>query len=288
MLHQAGLILEGGGMRGMYTAGALDALIENDIQFSTVYGVSSGACHAISYVAQQKGRAYRTSTAYIDDWHFSGPRCFLSTGSFFGWKLMHKINSELDPLDFEAYEKYSGTFYAVATSLRTGRAAYLKVTAADLKSGIDKIRASCAIPYASASVLVNGRRYLDGCISNSIPVKKSMKDGNAKNVVIIVRPRSYRKLPSNIFQELFYYVRYLFSPGYGVMCLTRFIRYNRTMRFIVAEEKAGRLFVLAPKKRLHMGALSRNKKKLQKAYEEGYNDTCARIGELKEYLEKEE
>ncbi|HJJ48116.1 MAG TPA: patatin family protein [Methanocorpusculum sp.] len=285
MLHQAGLILEGGGMRGVYTAGALDALIENDLQFSAVYAVSSGACHAVSYISQQKGRAYRANTQYADDWHFCGLRCFLTTGSFFGWKMMYKINSELDPLDFDAYEKYPGTFYAVATSLRTGLAAYLPVTADDLRTGIDKVRASCAIPYVSTSVSVNGRRYLDGCISNSIPVKKSMKDGNTKNVVILARHRGYRKLPHTILQELFYYIRYLFSPGYGIMCLTRFIRYNRTLRFIKAEEKAGRLFVLAPKKRLHVGSLSRNKKKLQKAYEAGYAETMERMAELKKYLE---
>ena len=184
-------------MRGVYTAGVLDAFLEENIEFSSIYGVSAGSCHACSYMSKQKGRAYRVNVDYLDDPNYCGVKSYLKTGNVFGADMLYsQIPNVLDPFDYEEFEKYPGKFFAVLTNLETGEPEYIRVK--DLKKQMWAVRASSSLPLVSKTLVVKGRHYLDGGIADSIPIRRSIEAGNEKNVVILTREDSYRKTPNEL------------------------------------------------------------------------------------------
>lgn len=273
-------------MRGGYTTGVLDALLENDIDFSSIYGVSSGACHATSFISKQHNRAFRISTDYLGDKSYCSLYSLFTTGNLFGTKMLFdRLHNELDLFDYESFARYEGNFYAVATCLKSGNAEYFSVKVEDMKPGVPKINASSAMPWLAKRVKIDGLYYLDGCIADSIPIKKSEEEGNRKNVLVLTRERTYRKKPNYLLP--FFALRYFMYPHFLAQCANRHLRYNDTLEYVAAQEAAGHAFVIAPKKSLEIGVVTRDRDKLKKLYDIGYEDTVSRMDSLLAFLERE-
>ena len=282
-MYQAGLILEGGGMRGIYTAGVLDAFMEEGIEFSSVYGVSAGSCHAGSFISRQPGRALRAGTNYLDDPDYCGMKSFLKTGDFFGVDMLYsRLPNVYEPIDYETFKTYKGKFYAVVTNVDTGEAEYLRVR--DLASQMWMIRASSSLPLISRTLVVKGRPYLDGGIADSIPIRRSIADGNEKNVVILTREEGYRKGPNSMMPLI--RLRYPHSKAFVQKAEDRHIRYNETLDFLKREEEEGRVFVIRPSRKVEVARIEKDKDKLLALYQAGLTDGRAKLPEMKNYLDK--
>jgi predicted patatin/cPLA2 family phospholipase len=280
---KAGLVLEGGGMRGIYTAGVLDFFLDKQMIFENIYGVSAGACTMASYLSLQKGRAYEVMTDYLKDKHYMGFYSLLTTGDIFGTDLNYNlVPNYLNPYDYEAFEKYEGNAYAVATDIETGEAVYKKLT--DMRKDIDYIRASSTLPLVSRNVNIDGHLYLDGGIADSIPIKKSESDGNVKNVVVLTKPVGYERKPEKTAAAI--KLKYYKYPKVYELMKNRHIAYNETLKYIDEEEKAGKIFVIRPQEDMVIGRLEKDVSKLRALYDEGYNETKARYDELMEYLNR--
>ena len=189
---EAGLVVEGGGMRGVYTAGVLDYFMEKNLYFDDCYGVSAGACHISSYVSKQIGRSIKVTLDYINDKRYCSVNSLIKTGDMFGVEMLYDlIPNKLELYDYDTFNKFKGNFYSVVTNCKTGKAEYMKIK--DMKKDIIAVRASSSLPLLSRIVEINGKEYLDGGITDSIPIKKSIKDGHKKNVVILTRDKTDRK-----------------------------------------------------------------------------------------------
>lgn len=280
-MFDAGLILEGGGMRGIFTAGVLDFFLDKDLRPKSVYGVSAGACHAASYLSRQRGRAYRISVDYLDDRRYCSVRSLLLTGDIFGVKMCYDtIPNELYPYDYDTYLKYEGEFRVVVTNCRTGQAEYLPVR--DMRHDLAYIRASSSLPAVSRNVEIGGQEYLDGGISDSIPLARSIRDGNLKNIVVLTQHDGYRKGPNSLMPLI--RMRYRKYPKLIEASENRHIIYNETLDFIAAEEAAGRAFVLRPGEPLELGRIEKDRRKLQEIYELGYSEARAAYPALAGFL----
>ncbi len=279
---QAGLILEGGGMKGAYTAGVLDFFLDKEMEFSSVYGVSAGACHMCSYLSKQRGRALDISIDYLDTKKYCSVESLLTTGDLFNVDMCyHLIPDYLYPFDHDTFEQYQGKAYSVVTNIETGRAEYLRLR--DMRKDIIKVRASASLPLVSRNVKINGKYYLDGGISDSIPLQKSIVDGNRKNVVIMTKEVGYIRKPAT--QLGLIKMRYLKYPKVYDLMLERHITYNNTLEYIERQQENGQAFVIRPKKVSNVGRIEKDKDKLIALYEEGYQDAADCYEDLKAYLE---
>lgn len=283
-MYQAGLVLEGGGMKGIYTAGVLDFFLEKEIMFSHCYGVSAGACALCSYLSRQHKRAYRTNVNYLDQKAYCSVESLLKTGNIFGADMCYGLIPDyLDPYDHEVFEQYEGKAYAVVTNIRTGEPEYIQLQ--DMHKDIIAVQASSSMPLVSRNVKIGDNYYLDGGISDFIPVRHSMKDGNTKNVVIMTKEEGYIRQPAGKELALMK-VRYARYPKVYELMRDRHIRYNSTVKYIEEQQRQGNLFVIRPKKASNVGRLEKEKAKLDALYEEGYQDAENCYVELLEYLEQ--
>lgn len=280
-MYQAGLVLEGGGMKGMYTAGVLDFFLDKEIEFSSCYGVSAGACHLCSYLSKQKKRAYRVGINYLDNKKYCGPYSLFTTGDLFGADMCYDlIPNYLDPYDYDTFDKYEGKAYAVVTNIKTGRAEYIRLE--DMHRDIQAVRASSSMPLVSRSVKIDGELYLDGGIADSIPIRRSISDGNEKNVVILTKETGFFRKPSSNLSIL--KARYVRYPKVYELMKERHKEYNGTMDYLEEQVKDGRAFVIRPQKVSEVGRIEKDRKKLEALYEEGYRDAEQCYVELLEYL----
>lgn len=258
-MYSAGLILEGGGMRAAYTAGVIDALIDNKLEFTSCYGVSSGACHGASYLSKQRGRAYRTMTDYMGDKRYFSYWNLFTKGDLLGHEMVfHIIPEQLDPFDYDEYNKYPGKFYCVATNCETGEAEYFHLKI--MEEDVEMMHASSALPILAKNVKIGENYYFDGGITDSIPIKRSIDDGNVKNVLVLTQDASYQKKYDKATPIL--KIAYPKYPKMVEMVATRHIRYNEALELIDQEEAAGRAFVIHPKNRSLSPELSSTRKKL--------------------------
>lgn len=280
-MYQAGLILEGGGMRGIYTAGVLDAFLEENIEFSSIYGVSAGGCQAASFISKQPGRAFRAAVDYIEDPDYCSMKSYLKTGNLFGVDMLYsQIPNVYEPFDYETFKEYKGKFYAVVTDVDTGEAKYFRVR--DLTKHMWMIRASSSLPLISKTLVVKGHSYLDGGIADSIPIRRSLQDGNKKNVVVLTRDAAYRKEKDRLAPLM--KIRYPRSKAFIEKIYDRHIRYNETLEFLEKEEAEGRVFILRPQQTVEVGRIEKDKQKLKALYDSGLHDGRASMEKLKEYL----
>lgn len=282
-LMNAGLILEGGGMRGVYTAGVLDFFLDMELEFEEVYGVSAGSIHASSYLSKQRGRSIDISTEYLNDPRYCSVRSLIKTGNLFGVKMCYdEIPNQLNPYDHETFLKYPGRFYAVLTDCETGKARYQQIK--DMNRDIWAIRASSSLPLVSRMIGIHGHIYLDGGIADSIPVKHSQEQGNVKNVVVLTRDQRYRKSPNEAIKLIrSLYRRY---PELVAQMENRHIRYNETLDYIAKGEEDGTIFVIRPSKTVDVGRIEKDKEKLTGLYNQGYEDAKESYGDLKKFLEE--
>lgn len=284
-MYQAGLVLEGGGMKGIYTAGVLDFFLDKEIEFSSVYGVSAGACNMCSYLSKQRRRALEVNTDYLDSRKYCSVESLLTTGDLFNVNMCyHLIPDYLHPYDHEAFEQYQGRAYSVVTNIRTGRPEYLRLK--DMHKDIIKVQASASLPLVSRNVKIGGELYLDGGISDSIPLQKSIVDGNTKNVVVMTKEIGYERKPASPAQLALIKARYLKYPKVYELMAERHINYNETLRFIERQQENGQAFVIRPKKAGNVGRIEKDKEKLLALYEEGYRDAADCYEELLAYLNR--
>lgn len=282
-MFDCGLVLEGGGMRGIYTAGVLDYFLDKDIMFANVFGVSAGACHASSYISKQRGRAFRISTDYLKDKNYCSKYSLITTGDMFNVKMCYDtIPNELDPFDYEAFDEYEGKMYVAATDCETGEAEYLRIS--DMRRDIRGIRASSSLPLISRMVKIGNKQYLDGGIADSIPIVASEKHGNARNVVVLTREDGYRK-PSNKAIPLMK-IKYRKFPELVNAMANRHNVYNSTLDYINSNRDNGNVFVIQPKQPPDIGRTEKNLTKLKALYEQGYQDADDCFEELLEFIKK--
>lgn len=281
---KTGLVLEGGAMRGMYTAGVLDVFLENGITFDGVMGVSAGAITGCSYISGQLGRTIRYNVKYCKDKRFMSFYSFLKTGDLVGNQFCyHELPEVLDPYDNEAFKASGVEFYVTCTNLETGKPEYIKMH--DMFDDIDYMRASASMPYVSQIVEKDGMKLLDGGCSDSVPVRAFMNMGYEKNVVVLTRPADYRKKPEKQGLAKLVYRKY---PKFVATLLGRADAYNKMADDIQALEAKGEIFVIRPKTPLKIGRMSHDKEEILAAYERGKADAYACLQSLRDWMMNEE
>jgi len=280
-MYEAGLVLEGGGMKGIYTAGVLEFFLDKEIEFASCYGVSAGACHLCSFLSKQKKLAYRVAVNYLDNKRYCGMFSLLTTGDLFGADMCYDlIPNYLDPYDFETFYKYEGKAYAVVTNIRTGKPEYMRLK--DMHEDILAVRASSSMPLVSRKVKIGEEYYLDGGLADSIPIVRSVSDGNEKNVVVMTKETGFRREAESALAAV--RVRYARYPKVYELMKTRDKQYNETLDILETMEKEGKAFIIRPKRKSSVGRVEKDKRKLDALYEEGYRDAEECYLELLEYL----
>lgn len=282
-MNKTCLVLEGGAMRGIYTAGVLDTLMQNNIKFDAIIGVSAGALFGINYKSNQKGRAYRYNMKYINDKEYIGLYSYLTTGNIMNKSFcFDKLVNELDKFDYQAFKNNKTKFYVVVTNLLTGTPEYQELTDLNDQNQMEYLRASGSMQYVSKPVKINNNYYLDGATGDSIPIKYMEKLGFNKIIVVGTRPEGYKKQykpqPSKIF-----YKKY---PKFIKALSNRPSMYNETIKYI--EKKANNLEIIfiRPSQDLKVKRIEKNKKKLSSLYTLGQNDTKEIISTINKYLTK--
>lgn len=283
-MYQAGLVLEGGGMKGAYTAGVLDAFLERGLEFSSVYGVSAGIITGTSFISGEKKRDLKIWRDHLGKDDYCSVKSLLTTGDLFNVQLdYHTIPDKLNPFDYQSFRQYQGKVYAVVTNIVTGEAEYLRIR--DMKEDMDIVRASSSLPLVARNVPVHGKLYLDGGISDAIPVRKSIQDGNRKNIVILTKEEGYVRQPAKKLPLI--RMRYRKYPKVYELMKNRHIRYNDTLSYLSQQERNGTALVIRPGQKSDIGRIEKDMKKLTALYEEGYRDGLERTDEVIAYLESE-
>ena len=267
-------------MRGIYTAGVLDVLMERKLFFDAVIGVSAGAIHGCNYVSNQPGRSIRYYRKYSRDPRFLSVRSLLRTGNMVDTAFCyHELPEKLDPFDNEAFMASQTVFYAVCTNLETGRAECIRCT--DLFRQIDVLRASASMPLASEIVEVEGKKYLDGGVADSVPLRAAEALGYERNVVVLTRPADYVKgREMNPLMRL----RYRHYPAFLQAIENRPAMYADTMAYIRRREQEGAAFVIRPAAALPISRTDTDPEKLERVYQIGREDAEGRIEELARWL----
>lgn len=277
---KTGLVLEGGGFRGIYTAGVLDVFLDHGITFDGLIGVSAGAAHGCSFLSYQKGRSINYYTKYCNDWRFMSFKSFIKTGDIVGVQFAyHDLPEKLVPYDYEAFDKCKTPFYVTVTNVESGKAEHIKIN--DMLTDIDYLRASASLPYFSRIVEINGRKYLDGGCADSIPIEAFRKMGFEKNVIVLTRHERYVKKQEHGLLAKLKYRQY---PEFVKTLLGLKERYVRTLERIKQLEKEGSVFVIRPSKELTIGRLEHDKEKVRAVYDIGVSDATHEIERLKAWL----
>ncbi|ABK62348.1 patatin-like phospholipase family protein [Clostridium novyi] len=283
-MDNIGLVLEGGGMRGIYTSGVLDFLMEKDIYTPYVIGVSAGACNASSYVSKQKYRSRDVNLKYINDPRYIGIKNLILEKSIFSIKFLYdEVPNKLEPFDYEQFKKSNQTFMIVATNCKTGEPEYFEKN--QCKDILKVIRASSSLPLVTPIVNLNGEPYLDGGISDSIPIKKAIEDGYTKNIVVLTRTKAYRKEP--IKHKRIIKFKYKKYPKLVNKIFNRYKEYNETLDYIEDLEKEGKIIIIRPSKDLKVDRLEKNVDKLEALYNLGYNDAKQAYEDIKTMLKEQ-
>ena len=277
-----GLVLEGGAMRGLFTAGVLDIFLDNNVEVTDVVGVSAGTLFGVNYVSKQRGRALRYNLKYINDKRYMNVKSWLKTGNLINKDFTYyKLPFQLDVFDNKTFKESPINFFATVTNIETGEAEFVKIK--DAYKQMETLRATSALPFISEIIEVGDKKYLDGGITNSIPVDFFEKQDFDKVIVILTRPITYRKEKTTGIQYKLFYKKY---PKLVEKLENRYKEYNDTVDKIVELEKEGKLFVIRPSENITIKRLEKDIEKLQKVYDLGLKDGNNIIEDLKQYLEK--
>ena len=271
------LILEGGTLRPIFSAGVMDALLDNNITFPYCIGVSAGITNGISYISQQRGRNLEVVTKYRNDKRYLGYRNFLKCKSLFGLDFVFdEIPNKLIPFDMDTYKKYPGEVLVGVTNAKTGKTEYLDGKNLDDKATM--LRATCALPIFFPVIKLNGNEYYDGGICDPIPIKKAIEDGNDKHLIILTQPKGYKKELSkkNVLVAKLLNNKY---PNLKDALLNRHDSYNETVRFCEELEKQGKALILRPE--FSLESFEKDVDKLKANYNHGYDLATKRINDIK-------
>ena len=279
-----GLVMEGGSMRGMFTAGVTDVMMENGIEFEGAIGVSAGAALGCNYKSRQPGRAIRYNKRFCKDKRFVGIGNYIRTGNIFNAKFCYKtIPNELDIFDRKAFKENPMEFYIVATDVEKGCEVYYKLENGD-DEDIELIRASASMPILSKIVNVDGTKLLDGGIADSIPLKGFEKLGYMKNVVILTQPSGFVKEKNKHMKLIkFKYHKY---PNFVGAVADRHMKYNAEVIYVSRQEQAGNAFVIRPPEPLNIHGMVRDPEELERVYQIGRKVMTERLEELKNFMKK--
>lgn len=281
---RVGLVLEGGAMRGIYTAGVIDTLMKENILVDGIIGVSAGALFGMNYKSKQIGRVKRYNENYIKDKNYFGFNSYLKTGNVMNEEFcFHKLINELDPVDFDEFKNNKVEFYVVVTNIENGNAEYIKINDLRDKDELEYLRASGSMPFFSKIVNVNNKKYLDGAIGDSIPLKKMKELGFDKLIVVLTRPKGYKKKKKLFKFGKFYYKDY---PLFVKKINERYKNYNNEINYIEKEYKNNNIVVIRPSRLIKIKRIEKNIDKINEMYELGVNDTLSMLEEIKVYLNK--
>ena len=278
---KAGLVLEGGAMRGMYTAGVVDAFLDEQIDVDGIVGVSAGACFGCNLFSKQRGRVLRYNTRFMRDPRNVSLLSLITTGDIVNRKFAYYvIPTKYDVFDEAAFEAHGGEYWVVVTNVETGKPEYIRMH--NLLRDIEAMRASASMPFVSRMVPLNGKKYLDGGISDSIPVRAAMEMGYDKLIVVLTQPADYVKKPMNEKLVRAYYRKY---PELVNTLINRHATYNAQSEDVRRLEEEGRIFVLRPERALDIDRLEKKPERLKAVYEQGLHDALASMDALRAYLQ---
>lgn len=280
---KTGLVLEGGALRAIFSSGVCDALLDGNVMTDYVIGVSAGIAYGVSYVSRQPRRNLEVVTRFAPDKRYMGMNNLVdkSNRSYFGLKFAYDtIPNELIPFDYDTFAAYPGEVEAVVTNLNTGKADYLPVPRQDHESLL--LQATCAMPLLFPIYRIGGQPYLDGGAADSIPWQRALDQGCERVVVVLTRPREYRRKPDQMIRLI--RKQYQEYPKFVETMETRAQRYNENRQQLFALEREGKVLVIAPKSTLGVGRIERDTEKLRLLWAEGYQMTVERMDEIKDYL----
>lgn len=283
MVMKTGLVLEGGGKRGIYAAGVLDVLLENNIWADGLIGTSAGAVNGCSYVSNQYERNLRYNIRFAKEKRYMSIYSLITTGNVVGTDFAYNIlPNKLEVFDYDAFEKSPVAYYVTCSNIETGKAEYIQCKSLRGKN-MDYLRASASLPYVSQIVEIDGKKYLDGGICDSIPLKAFQDMGYEKNLVVLTRPRGYIKKPENNLLANLYYRKY---PAFVTALRNRYAVYNRTLKYIEQQENQGNILVLRPSESIRVGRMEQDPERLKQMYELGKNDAGQMLDEIASFLSK--
>ena len=279
---KTGLILEGGAMRGMFTAGVMDVLMEAGVEFDGAIGVSAGACFGCNYKSRQIGRVLRYNTTYARDKRYGGLRVLIREGNLFSTDFCYDVlPNQLDPFDYETYERNPMEFWVVCTDIETGKPVYHRYEG-KRDHGLDWIRASASMPLVSRVVEIDGQKFLDGGMSDSIPLEFFQSMGYERNVLILTQPEDYRKGPEKLLPMMkAYYRRY---PELIATMSRRHTDYNACLERIAAQEAKGGILVIRPKEKLLIAKAEKDPVKLRAVYDLGREAAIEALDRVRAFL----
>ncbi len=270
------LVLEGGGLRGVFTCGVLDCFMDNGIRFPFMVGVSAGACNGLSYMSGQRGRAKSSNIDLMEKYHYVGIKYLFTQRCIMDFKLLFEDFPErIIPYDYNAYFANPARFVMVTTNCLTGKAEYMEEKSSSERV-MDIVRASSSLPFVSPVTYVDSVPMLDGGIADSIPIEYAMNQGYEKLLVVLTRNRGYRKKDSSMALSKVFYHKY---PELRKALARRNETYNRTMDLIEKLEDEGRIKVIRPENPVVVGRMEKDTAKLTALYEEGYEVTRKFLGE---------
>lgn len=282
-MSKVGLVLEGGSLRGLYSAGVLDIMMDNNIDVDVIVGTSAGALFGPNYFSKQRGRAIRYNKRFCRDRRNISMWSWLFTGNVVNKNFAYyKITKKLDVFDNETFIKSGKELYVTATNIESGECEYFKIN--DVLSDMEKFRATSAIPIMTKPVKINGKYYLDGGVSDSIPIKKCLELGCDKIIVVLTQPKKYKK--KIISDKKIKMINIIFKkyPKLISRMLNRHNEYNECIKYINNLEKKNKVFVIRPSEKLDINLIERNPDKLEKIYQVGIKDMNKNIDDLKKYL----
>ena len=285
MSQKTGLVMEGGAMRGMFTAGVLDVLMENKVEFDGAMGVSAGAVFGCNFKSRQIGRSRRYNMRFCDDPRYCSVESLIKTGDLYGVQFCYdEIPNKLDPFDAETYRNNPMPFYAVCTNVETGKAIHKRLDNGDAKD-MEYFRASASMPVVSRIVEVDGYKLLDGGITDSIPLASMERRGYPRNVVILTQPLDYVKKKSGMLPLIRLVMRDY--PKVIKAMEVRHIRYNKQEAYVREQELAGKVFVIRPPYALGISRTEDDPAELRRVYDLGRAEMEKQLHDLRAFLAKE-
>ena len=278
---KTGLVLEGGAHRAIYTAGVLDVLLENNVCFDGVIGVSAGAIHGCAFVSKQKYRSIGYTLKYAGYWRYMSWLSLLMTGNMVGEKFCyHDLPEKLFPFDYAEFEKSPTKFYVTCSNMETGLAEY--ILCENMRENMPYLRASASMPFVSKISCIDGKKFLDGGICDSIPLQAFQNMGYERCVVVQTREAGYQKQCNKLawLADLMYRA----YPKFIKSLKNRHIMYNQELEYIQKAQNAGQAFVIRPSVLIPIKHTEKNKAVLQSVYDLGRKDATAQLPALKEFL----
>ncbi len=277
-----GLVLEGGAMRGLFSAGVIDVLMEHNIWPDGTIGVSAGAAFGCNMKSKQPGRVISYNKKLAHDWRYASLRSLITTGDYFGGEYAyHFIPFHVDPIDSDTFRKNPMEFWCVCTNVGSGKPHYQKLERVDYDC-LEYIRASASMPMFAKVVSIHGKRFLDGGIADSVPLRFFQEQGYEKNIVVLTQPANYRKQSNKLMPLIRAWLhRY---PKIIKALRERHIMYNNQLDYVRSEEKKGHTFVICPKEPLTIGHISHNPQQMQATYDLGRQAALERIDDIKAFF----